>query len=62
MNKLCSLDNAFCDQLARKDTSENIDENCLNFWMGVEYLEGSFDLVHISTTTDIKEVSRRTTV
>lgn len=62
MNKLCSLDNTFCDQLARKDASENIDENGLNFWMVVEYLEGSFDLVNISTTTDIKEVSRRTTV
>ena len=62
MNKLCSLDNAFCDQFAGKNASENIDENGLNFWMVVEYFESSFDLVNISTTTDIKEVSRRTTV
>jgi len=62
MYKLCSLDNAFCDQFARKNAPENIDENCLNFWVSVEYLKSGFDLVNISTTTDIEEISRRSTV
>lgn len=62
VDKLGSLNDTFGNELAGKDTTENINENSFDLRVSVKDLESSLNLVNVGTTTDVEEVSRRTTI
>lgn len=53
INLLGSFNNSVSNNVAAQNSSENVNEDCIDFGVRTEDFEGSFDLVDISTTTDI---------
>lgn len=62
LNQLSSLNDTFSNELAGKDTTENVNEDGFDLRVSIQDFEGSLDLFNISTTTNVQEISRRTTV